>query len=345
MKRDKRIQEITRFREKLGIPAVFGGVIGAHGNLELDVVGVRRQGYPEAVTTSDQIHIGSCFKMMTATLFGLFVSDHQADWDMPVTELFPDLIDSIAPGWHQRTVAELFYCLGGMMTNPPRKLLVSGHNDDRSLPQQRTSLTRLAFSRPPHKPGRFAYSNMSYIVMGAAIDRLSGVNFESSLKIRILDPLGVCSAGYGAPPDVWGHSPRVFIGGAALFKGKPADPTESKSDNPPVLSSAGTLHINCADWARLLQLFQRDCDPGIVDNDIIERVLHLPQHKGARMSMGWAPASLQGVSFGAQGSNMRWSATALIDDAQRRIAIVVCNDGRSSVLTQSGYLAQQLLQL
>ena len=344
MRQDARVQELTRFGEKLGVPAVFGGVTDSQGNLELDVVGVRRRGYSEVASVCDHIHIGSCFKMITAALFGTFVSEHSANCDMPVTELFPDLADSIDKGWHQRTVAELLYCLSGMMTNPPRKLLNSGHTDDRPLPRQRTELAKLAFSRPPRKPGRFAYSNMSYIVMGAAIDRLSGISFENALKKRLLDPLGVCSAGYGPPPEVWGHAPRVFIGGMALFKGKPADPTESMSDNPPVLSSAGTLHLNCEDWAKLLHLFLYESHVSIIEDDIIKRVLCLPQNKGAPMSMGWAPTQLDGVSVGAQGSNMRWSATALMDDAQRRVAFVVCNDGRSSVLQQSALLTQRLLQ-
>jgi len=232
-----------------------------------------------------------------------------------------------------------------MMTNPPRQMLLSGHSDDRALPQQRTDLAKLAFSRPPHNPGRFAYSNMSYIVMGAAIDRLSGTSFENALTERVLDPLGVCSAGYGPPPDVWGHAPRVFIGGMALFKGKPADPNESTSDNPPALSSAGTLHLNCDDWAKLLRLFQCESPLNIIEDDIIKRVLWLPKTKGARMSMGWAPTDLQGVSVGAQGSNTRWSATVLMDDTRRRVAFVVCNDGRSSVLRKSAFLTQRLLQL
>lgn len=88
-------------------------MIDPEGNLELDVVGVRRLGYSEAAAASDQIHIGSGCKMITAALFGTFVSELSTNWDMPVTELFPDLADSITQGWHQRSVAELFYCRAG----------------------------------------------------------------------------------------------------------------------------------------------------------------------------------------------------------------------------------------
>ena len=157
-------------------------------------------------------------------------------------------------------------------------------------------------------------------------------------------PLGITSAGYGPPPKVWGHAPRVFLGDLALFKGKPADPSDRKSDNPPVLSSAGTLYLSCVDWAKLLHMFQAESNLGIVEDRIIERILDVPQNKAARMSMGWASVEMKGLSYGAQGSNVRWAATALMDDARRRIALVVCNDGRSSVLKQSGSLAYRLLE-
>ncbi|MBX2882017.1 MAG: beta-lactamase family protein [Granulosicoccus sp.] len=343
MQHKERVQELKHFQNKLGVPSVFGGVINQSGILELDAVGVRRRGYSEEVVADDRVHIGSCCKMITAALFGTYVTEHQADWDMPVVELFPDLADSIAEGWQQRTVAELFYCLSGMVANPSRKILISGHSDKRPLPEQRTELVRIAFSQPPRKPGRFVYSNMSYIVMGAAIDRLSGTSYESALENRLLAPLGITSAGYGPPPIVWGHSPKVYIGGMALFKGKPVNPDDSKSDNPPVLSSAGTLHLSCGDWARLLRLYQAESNLGVIDDNIIERILRFPQTPGARMSMGWAPVDLDGLGYAAQGSNVFWSATVLMDDARQRISLVVCNDGRTSVLRQSVFLAQRLL--
>ncbi len=343
MRDEARIQQLSRFRDRLDVPALFGGVIDADGVVELDAVGVRRRGHAETVTTDDRVHIGSCCKMITAILFGTFVAERRADWQMPVTELFPDLAGSIAKGWQQRTVAELFYCLSGMVANPPRRLLTSGYTDTRPLDEQRTALTELALSQPPRNPGRFLYSNMSYIVIGAAIDRLYGVSFESALETRVLEPLGISSAGYGPPPEVWGHAPAVVLGSFALFKGKSAAPDESESDNPPALSSAGTLHLNCRDWATLLRLFQVENNLSVVQDGIIERILRVPKDKGARMTMGWAPVELDGISYAAQGSNVRWSATVMMNDTRQRIAFVVCNDGRSRVLNQSVPLAHRLL--
>jgi len=314
MQSETRVRLLDHFRKKIGVPAVFGGLISSNGEADFDLVGVRRRDHFDKAAINDRIHIGSCLKMITAYLYGTFVAEHRADWKMPVIDLFPDLTDSIADGWRQRTVEELFYCLSGMVANPP------------------------------HKPGRFVYSNMSYIVMGAAIDRISGNSFESELETRLFEPLGITSAGFGPPPEVWGHAPGVVIGGMALFKGKPADPSDNESDNSPALSSAGTLHLNCQDWASLLRLFQVESNLGIVDNKIVERILQVPKNRSAQMAMGWVPMDDDSLSYAAQGSNVRWSATALMDDARRHTAFVVCNDGRSRVLQESVSLARKLLK-
>jgi len=344
MQSETRVRLLDHFRKKIGVPAVFGGLISSNGEADFDVVGVRRRDHFDKAAINDRIHIGSCLKMITAYLYGTFVAEHRADWKMPVIDLFPDLTDSIADGWRQRTVEELFYCLSGMVANPPNRYLNSGFSDTRPLQEQRTEWTELAFSKPPHKPGRFVYSNMSYIVMGAAIDRISGNSFESELETRLFEPLGITSAGFGPPPEVWGHAPGVVIGGMALFKGKPADPSDNESDNSPALSSAGTLHLNCQDWASLLRLFQVESNLGIVDNKIVERILQVPKNRSAQMAMGWVPMDDDILSYAAQGSNVRWSATALMDDARRHTAFVVCNDGRSRVLQESVSLARKLLK-
>lgn len=77
----------------------------------------------------------------------------------------------------------------------------------------------------------------------------------------------------------------------------------------------------------------------------VERLLALPPGKGRGMAMGWAPAvGLDGPSFGMQGSNTLWAATALIDSDFKRTLMVVANDGRTRILRRSAQLAANILQ-
>ena len=341
----KLYEELCQFRRQLDVPAVFGGIADAGGGSHFDAVGVTFRGGDRAAQSTDRVHIGSCCKMLTAALFGTFVERGGADWGTPVADLLPDLAATVDAGWQRIPVHALLHCLGGMVANPPRRYLQTGFTDQRGLPEQREEMAALALSQTPRSPGRFVYSNMSYIVIGAAIDRLVGTSYEDALSARLLQPLGIDSAGYGPPKEVCGHAPRVQFGAMALGKGKPADPTDPKSDNPPMLSSAGTLHLRIGDWIALLRLFLNEEKPGPVSAATIERILQLPQNKAGRMAMGWAPAQLSGAAYGAQGSNVRWSATVLMDASRRRVACVVCNDGRSRVLMRSPSLVHRLLML
>lgn len=59
--------------------------------------------------------------------------------------------------------------------------------------------------------------------------------------------------------------------------------------------------------------------------------------------MGWASALYQNASHGMQGSNTFWVATAIIDAAYQGAAMVVANDGRTRLLSQSARLATRIL--
>lgn len=62
--------------------------------------------------------------------------------------------------------------------------------------------------------------------------------------------------------------------------------------------------------------------------------------------MGWAapPKGLRrDVAIAQQGSNTAWVATALLSSTWDRAALVVCNDGRTSMLAVTGQLALRLL--
>ena len=274
---------------------------------------------------------------IAAMLWGRLVEAGAVSWQTPLGELLPDLAGSMHQDWLRTPVETLFYCRAGMRANPPlrdfRKLLA----DDRPLTTQRTEAAQAALAVPPKHPGRFVYSNLSYIVIGALVDRLTGLSYEEALQREVLDPLGVASAGYGPPADVCGHAGRLRLGPLAILKGPP-----TRRDNPPVLSSAGTLYVTPGDWAKLLRPFVTQ-GGGFLQPTTIRELLTGPEDY--QMIKGWGRAAAAGASLGMQGSNTCWAATALMAASQDRMALVICNDGRTRVLMKSAELAGELLQL
>jgi CubicO group peptidase (beta-lactamase class C family) len=195
---------------------------------------------------------------------------------------------------------------------------------------------------PPDGRGTFRYSNLGYVLAGAAIDRITGSTYESALRTELLDPLGVTTAGFGPPPRLWGHRPRLQIASLCIGRGKPAGPDDLRSDNPPLLTPAGRLHLSLADWARVQRLFLDGT--GLLGPASLGHILQTPSD-GRGMAMGWAaPQGLPDVALGMQGSNTAWAATAMIDIDRSRMALVITNDGRTSMLRATALLAADVLR-
>ncbi len=186
------------------------------------------------------------------------------------------------------------------------------------------------------------YSNLGYTVMGAAIDRLTGMPFEDALRTEIFEPLGVTSAGWGPPPEIWGRGGRIMLSGLIAGHGAFADPADPQSDNPALVSPAGRLHLSLADWAKIQRVFISG-GSGLVSRASIERLFVVPA--GGSISMGWAPRpKIPSVFLSQQGSNGRWVATALIAADRSRTAMLIVNDGRTRTLTRAVKMTAQLLE-
>lgn len=151
--------------------------------------------------------------------------------------------------------------------------------DDSSFTEQRSRAVVSALSRPPRRRGAFVYSNLGYVVAGAAIDRITGMPFEDALHTHLLEPLGITSAGFGPPPTIWGHGSKLQIGSFRLGRGAPASPRNVRSDNPAVYTPAGRLHLTLTDWAKFHQLFLNRGD-SLLRPETIEHLLALPEGKG-----------------------------------------------------------------
>lgn len=339
---------LEEFRTKHRVPALGGGIVHHDGRFDMAVVGERVRGGGDPVRPDDRWHVGSCGKSITGALYARLVERGDAEWGAPLSALFGDQRDTIHRGWATITIDDLFVCQAGLPANLTRRQMNAGWKDARPLPDQRTDVTATALAHAPHRPGRYLYSNLGYMVIGAAIERITGTTYEAALAAHVLEPLGITSAGFGPPPGLWGHTGRTLLlgplGGADLGRGKPGDPEGVESDNPAVFASAGRLHLTLEDWARFHRVFLID-GGDFLRPDTIERLLTPAAGRGHRMSAGWSRASGVGsdASFGQQGSNALWVATAVIDKARERTAIVVCNDGRITMLRRTPELAVRLL--
>lgn len=300
---------LLRLAEDGGVPALGGVVVGREGVIHLEVAGVRRAGSPDPVQPGDAWHLGSNTKAMTALLYGRAVEAGKARWDSSLGELFPGLRMDAA--WSRTRIDAVMEHRAGLLDAGVigTRWLLTAQSDERSLPEQRMALVAKALAEAPRgTPGAFAYGNMSYILAGAALERIEGRPWEDVIREGLFKPLGLESAGFGAPA---GDQPQGHMRLGPL----PARPVGEGqwADNPAAMAPAGGVHMSLPDYARFLRLFLTEGD-GFVSPATLAR-LTTPS-PGGDYAPGWSVKPdvdwAKGRVLSHEGSNTLWHAVAQV---------------------------------
>ena len=330
---------------RVGSPALAGGVLTRDGLIWSGARGGCRAGSDDAVTSGDRWHLGSNTKAMTAAVFARLVQQGRTHWGLTLREAFPDL--TIDPVWREVPVETLMRHRAGLTDEPVLgpAWLATARADPRPAPVQRADLAAAALARPPAGgPGAFAYANLNYVVAGAVIEAITGGSWEDAMRAEVFQPLGLSSAGFGAPPDpnAWGHRQ---IGGQSV----PMNPASPGADNPAALGPAGTAHMTVADYARWAAAI---CGEGDWLSDDSLRRLNTTTETDPAYSLGWMvqPAPPFGAFAGAgetlahEGSNTMWHTIAIVAPASGLAVFAFANDGAKGPAA-CRMLAQRLIAL
>lgn len=325
-------------RARFDVPALAGMTITLDGPVAAGWCGVRERGSDVPVTPSDRFHIGSCTKAMTATLVALLIEDGTLARELTLAQAWPELADDMDEPWRAVTLDQLLAHTSGA----PENLLGYGALGlrmavgDAPLPVLRRELVAGVTEAPPlFAPGtEQRYSNMGYVIAGALCEERTGKAWEELLQARLLAPLGIESAGFGAP----GSTDELDQPRPHGADGKPLP----GYDNPPFLGPAGTVHLTLGDWARFVLLHLRGARAAALDPEGAERGtlllpprafawLHAPRPgTGGTYAAGWATVERpwsKGRVLTHSGSNLAWFACTWVAPAEGLAVLVVCNQG------------------
>lgn len=313
-------------------PVALGGAVVTRDGLAWSGVrGARRAGGDEVVTTDDRWHLGSNAKAMTAALYGRLVEQGRTRWGATLAELFPDL--TLDPGFAATPVERLLQHRAGLRDADVIGLpwLMTARADPRGLAEQRADLAAQALGKAPGgTPGVFAYGNANYIVVGAAIERLTGGSWEDAMTAEMFGPLGMALAGFGPPKgdNAWGHRGTT-----------PMDPENPGADNPLALGPAGCVHASLEDYAKFLRVFLTD-GGGWLKPETVAHLTAPPPDGPPAYALGWG---VQPTADGAggpvlahEGSNTMWHALAAVAPARGLAVVSVSNEiaaGRAAAQT------------
>ena len=142
--------------------------------------------------TADTKHrIGSLTKQFTAMLIVQLAQEGTIELHIPIIRYLPEFRKDTG---EKITIHHLLSHTSGL----PNYTRISNF---RELMRQHLTIQELVDTYAQEdlefEPGsRFAYSNTGYLVLGAIIEKITGNSYETELRQRILEPVGMTNSGY-----------------------------------------------------------------------------------------------------------------------------------------------------
>ena len=318
---DAILEAIIGIRDKTKLPGLTAAIVKPGSPLRLAATGLRKEGSPQAFTSGDLVHLGSCTKAMTATMIATLVEEGKLAWTSTLAKVFPNA--TIHEGYREVTFTQLLTHRAGLPANGSWWTLGS----EKSTTDQRRELLRQVLIKPPRsKPGsEMFYSNVGYAMASLMAETVTGLSWEDLMRERLFEPLQMSTAGFGAPGALgkveqpWGHT-------RLLGKLIP-----NQKDNAPALGPAGTVHCSMADWAKFIELHLRGGrgEKTVILKPESFRQLQTPAG-GETYAKGWVILDrdwAKGKALYHNGSNTSWMAVAWLAPSQNVAFLAVTNDG------------------
>src|SRR5262249_25763364 len=155
--------------------------------------------------------------------------------------------------------------------------------------EQRFEFIKMMLAETPdYQPGsKYVYSNAGYSLLGVIAEQLTNAPWESLMSIRIFQPLGMTTAGFGAmgtkglldqPLQHYRSNGRIIA----------VEPEGIRSDNPVAIAPGGLVHCSMGDWAKFIKIHVaegKNCPQPLL-SEATFRKLHTPLFGGNYVA-GW----------------------------------------------------------
>lgn len=322
------------------IPGMAAVVLRGDRIIAQGVAGVRKKGGVEPITLNDEFHLGSCTKAMTATLTAMLIEEGKLKWSTTLGELFGDTVKNMNPAWRAVTVQQVLAHRAGLPRWPGPFLYARLCFSKATPQQQRQMIAEHVLSKAPQSaPGKkFAYSNVGYVLIGEALEKITGRTWEDLMRERLFTPLGIKTGGFG-PPGIahqvdqpWGH---------LVITNWSVDPGSWFAEMIPAYGPAGQAHMAITDWAKFIAMHLRGDPENPHRNNILLSSdsfaqLHVAA-PGEDYFAGWqittrkwaegARAGDTGRVLTHAGSNERWYCVVWVAPEIDFAVLVTCNRG------------------
>jgi CubicO group peptidase (beta-lactamase class C family) len=213
---------MTGYVERGEVPGLIT-LVSRRGEVHVDVIGTKAYEGSEPIQRDTIFRISSMTKPITAVATMILVEECKVRLDEPVDRLLPELanrqvmkrldsqLEDTVPANRPITVRDLLTFrmgFGQMMAPPDAYPILKAANEQQigmgppspdMLPAPDEWIRRLGQLPLMHQPGEKWLYNTGADVLGVLIARASGQPFETFLRERIFEPLGMKDTSFSVP--------------------------------------------------------------------------------------------------------------------------------------------------
>ena len=259
-------------------------------------------------TPQTKFRIGSITKQFTAMAIVILAEQGKLKLDDPIGKY----VDDAPKTWEKVTLHHLLTHTSGIFsyTSDPK------YFETASRPVTVSGLIARFRDRPlDFPPGeKFSYCNSGYILLGAVIEKVSGMSYESFLKQAIFEPLGLKNTGYD-------HTETILPNRAAGYErvGEGLKNAEYLHMSQPF--SAGALYSTVEDLARW--------DRALLEGKLISKEsyarMFTPEKDG--YAYGWLIGWMSGRKEIEHGGSINGFKSQIVRNPDQKVCVVVlCNE-------------------
>jgi CubicO group peptidase (beta-lactamase class C family) len=249
---------------------------------------------------------------MTATLLAVLAQKGLVGWDTTVSQAFPEWAQTMKAMFKDATFKRLM-AHRSAITDTTSEEWTALADTTKTVPERRREFARLVIHREHDDPNVlfdspgfiFSYQNANFVLAAAMMESITDKSWEDLMKTELFQPLGMTTAGFGAPDSAsnvdepWGHSEAS------------GQRVASNGDNTPGLGPAGTVHASLEDWAKFIRLHLDGSEGSLTLSSTSLARLHT-QHPTNNMypnryGWGWIMYDdFSATALGHDGSNGGW---------------------------------------
>ncbi|MFF9896679.1 serine hydrolase domain-containing protein [Streptomyces longispororuber] len=324
-----------------GAPGAFA-VVRDHGATEQDeTVAVGKanlDGTP--MNGAWRFRVGSNTKMFTAALVLRLADQGRIDLDRPVRDHLP--AGTLPEGWNMTTRQVLQHRSGvydhtnDLLEQPGEETTSAFEKRIRNTVYHPADLVALSVRHGPQsRPGTtYSYSNTNYVLLGMAIEQVTGRSYAQALREEIIEPLGLAETSYVVPDKTIAGA---HVTGYLTNDDRSKPLLDSTEQNGSWVGSAGAVISSAADMDRFLTaLLAGDSGNLVSDASVRQMTTTLPTPTAnVRYGLGLREITLScGKVYGHGGIVQGYQTQSFSTRDGGRTVVVFANASNNGAVTQ-----------